>query len=99
MSGSLPSRRRLQAQHVVHHVEHLVVGDVLGRRRELGFEQLPNVLDGVAEARVGVEERLGDHRGDVEVVDFLVERLAGGLDGGRQRIQVAVLLRPNHEAG
>ena len=57
----LPRRRGLEAEDVVHDVEHLVVGDVLRGRRELRLEQLAHVLHGAAQRGVGVEERLRDH--------------------------------------
>ena len=37
------------------------------------LEQLADVLDGAAKAQVGFEQGSGDHRGDVEVVDLLVQ--------------------------
>ena len=94
----LAAGRRLETQHIVHDVEHLVVGDVLRRRRELRPQQISHVLHRAAESGVGVEERLGDQRRHVEIVDLLVERTPLRLDGGTHGIEVAVLPGPDREA-
>ena len=96
----LPVGRRLEPQDVVHHIEHLVVGDVPRRRRELRLEQVADLLDRVARGR---RRRRGapwrspaTRRGRASPSSS--DRPSAST-AARTRVEVAVLLSPDREAG
>ena len=68
----MPSVVALQPQHLLEHVEHLVVADVIDRR-ELRLQCGADSGRRRAECGAGVDERLREHRRDVEIAQFVVE--------------------------
>ena len=84
-------------QGILQRVRELLGGDV-PRARELLAQQGFRAAFGRGEARVRREQRLGDHRAHVEIVEFASEVSPGRLDGGANRLVDVVLLQPQAKA-
>ena len=77
----------------------LLGGEVSGARRELGVDRRPRLLGARCAVGARFQERFGDARAHMEVVQFLRPRLAAGFDAGPDPLEETLFFEPETEAG
>ncbi len=100
-SGAARSRRAAvggRGQSQSGGLDELLGRDVRPQRRKLLRQQLPGRLDVGREAGVGRDERAGDDRADVEVVELAQPVLPRRLDRGAHAGEQPLLAQPEAEA-
>ena len=79
--------------------DELLGGEVPGARRELGVDRGPRLLGARCEVGARLQERFGDARAHMEVVQFLRPGLAAGFDAGLDFSEQALFFEPETETG
>ncbi len=76
-AGKTRGRRRDEPEHVLHHVEEFLVGDVGPPSRELRTQPLRELLRGRGQLWGGVDDRTVKQRRDVQVAQLTPEVVPG----------------------